>query len=281
MLHQSIDKLRTMRLTGMARALEEQLLQPDIGRVAFDERLAMLIDREEVDRHNAALAQRLRLARLRQAACLEDIDYRQPRGLDRALMRSLASGRWLAEHNNVLVLGPTGAGKSFVACALGNQAARQGHAVRYQRLPRLLDELAMARAEGRYTRLLSRLSKISLLVLDDWMLAKLTADQRRDLMEVIDDRHQRGSTLLATQVPVERWHEQIGDPTYADSILDRLVHNAYRIELRGVSMRQQRARLSTEENLSKDKELSEDIPDTHVIHSRTATATIKSSQDKQ
>jgi DNA replication protein DnaC len=248
MLHQSIDKLRAMRLSGMARALEEQLHQSDIGRVAFDERLAMLIDREEVDRHNAALTQRLRLARLRQAACLEDIDYSQPRGLDRALMRSLATGRWLAEHNNVLVLGPTGAGKSFVACALGNQAARQGHAVRYQRLPRLLDELAMARAEGRYARLLSRLSKIGLLVLDDWLLAKLTGDQRRDLMEVIDDRHQRASTLLATQVPVERWHEQIGDPTYADSILDRLVHNAYRIELRGVSMRQKRARLSTEDN---------------------------------
>jgi DNA replication protein DnaC len=280
MLHQSIDKLRAMRLSGMARALEEQLHQSDIGRVAFDERLAMLIDREEVDRHNAALTQRLRLARLRQAACLEDIDYSQPRGLDRALMRSLSSGRWLVEHNNILVLGPTGAGKSFVACALGNQAARQGHAVRYQRLPRLLDELAMARAEGRYARLLSRLSEISLLVLDDWLLAKLTADQRRDLMEVIDDRHQRGSTVLATQVPVERWHEQIGDPTYADSILDRLVHNAYRIELRGVSMRQQRARLSTEENQSIDKDLPEDIPDTDAIHSRTATTKIKASKDK-
>jgi DNA replication protein DnaC len=280
MLHQSIDKLRTMRLSGMARALEEQLHQSDIGRVAFDERLAMLIDREEVERHNVALAQRLRVARLRQAACLEDIDYSRPRGLDRGQMRSLATGRWLAEHNNILVLGPTGAGKSFVACALGNQAARQGHAVRYQRLPRLLDELAMARAEGRYTRLLSRLCKISLLVLDDWLLAKLTADQRRDLMEVIDDRHQRGSTLLATQIPVERWHEQIGDPTYADSILDRLVHNAYRIELRGVSMRQQQARLSTGENQSIGNHLTEDIPDTPTIHSRTTTTT-KKSQDKQ
>lgn len=282
MLHQSIDKLRAMRLSGMARALEEQLHQSDIGRVAFDERLGMLIDREEVDRHNAALAQRLRLARLRQAACLEDIDYSQPRGLDRALMRSLATGRWLVEHNNILVLGPTGAGKSFVACALGNQAARQGHAVRYQRLPRLLDELAMARAEGRYSRLLNRLCKINLLVLDDWLMTKLTADQRRDLMEVIDDRHQRGSTLLATQIPVERWHEQIGDPTYADSILDRLVHNAYRIELRGASMRQRRARLSTDsanENPNKDNDLTEDIPEIHAISDRTST-TKKVSQDK-
>jgi len=271
MLHQSIDKLRSLRLSGMARALEEQLHQPDIGRVAFDERLAMLIDREEVNRHNTALAQRLRLARLRQAVCLEDIDYSQPRGLDRAVIRSLATGRWVVEHNNILVLGPTGAGKSFIACALGNQAARQGHSVRYQRLSRLLDELAMARAEGRYTRLLSRLCKISVLVIDDWLMAKLTADQRRDLMEVIDDRHQRGSTLLATQIPVDRWHDQIGDPTYADSILDRLVHNAYRIELRGASMRQHRARLSTKETKSINNDLVDDIPDTHVIHSRSTT----------
>ena len=167
MLHQSLEKLRALRLTGMARALEEQLAQTDIGRLSFDERLAMLIDREEVDRHNAALAQRLRLARLRQAVCLEDLDYRMPGGLDRALIRSLATGRWLQEHNNVLVLGPTGAGKSFIACALGNQAARDGHSVRYQRLSRLLDELAMGRAEGRYASLLARLSKVSLLILDD------------------------------------------------------------------------------------------------------------------
>jgi DNA replication protein DnaC len=204
MRHQSIDKLRALRLTGMARALEEQVARADIGRLSFDERLAILIDREEVDRHNAALAQRLRLARLRQAVCLEDIDYSTPRGLDRTLIRSLAAGRWLAEHNNVLVMGPTGAGKSFVACALGNQAAREGHSVRYQRLSRLLDELAMQRAEGRYSRMLTRLSRISLLVIDDWLMAKLTADQRRDLMEVIDDRHERGSTLLATQIPTDR-----------------------------------------------------------------------------
>jgi DNA replication protein DnaC len=279
MLHQSIDKLRSLRLTGMARALEEQLQQSDIARLAFDERLAMLIDREEVDRHNAALCQRLRLARLRQAVCLEDMDYSTPRGLDRALIRSLAAGRWLNERNNVLVFGPTGAGKSFVACALGNQAAREGYSVRYQRLSRLLDELAMARAEGRYARLLTRLCKISLLVLDDWLMAKLTADQRRDLMEVIDDRHQRGSTLLATQIPVERWHEQIGDPTYADSILDRLVHNAYRIELRGASMRQRKAQLSTEQKANINNELAKDIPDIHTIHSR-ATTTTKKGQDK-
>ena len=275
MRHQSIDKLRTLRLTGMARALEEQCAQADIGRLSFDERLAMLIDREEVDRQNAALAQRLRLARLRQAVCLEDIDYSTPRGLDRTLIRSLAAGRWLAEHNNVLVLGPTGAGKSFVACALGNQAAREGHSVRYQRLSRLLDELAIGRAEGRYARLLTRLSKISLLIVDDWLMAKLTADQRRDLMEVIDDRHQRSSTLLATQIPIGRWHDQIGDPTYADAILDRLIHNAYRIELRGASMRQRQGQPSTDENTKANNDIGKDIPDTRTIHSRATTVTKK------
>jgi DNA replication protein DnaC len=271
MLYQSVEKLRTLRLTGMAHALEAQLTQADIARLSFDERLAMLIDREEIDRHNAALAQRLRLARLREAACLEDIDYRKPRGLDRSLLRSLATGQWLSEHNNVLVLGKTGTGKSYIACALGNQAARDGHSVRYQRLSRLLDELAMGRAEGRYASILARLSKVKLLILDDWLMAKLTADQRRDLMEVIDDRHQRGSTVLATQIPLDCWHEQIGDPTYGDAILDRLVHNAYRIELRGPSMRPGRAKLSTDEKSNENKDISGDIPVIHTIHKPTAS----------
>src|SRR6202158_2765744 len=239
-LHKTTRTLRRLRLTGMAKALEEQQAVPDRDRLSFDERLAMLVDREAVERDNAALAQRLRLARLRQAACLEDIDYRTPRGLDRSLIHILASGRWLHEHNNVLILGPTGTGKSFVACALGNQAARDGFSVRYQRLTRLLDELALARVDGKATRLLAQLATIQLLIIDDWAMARLTVEQRRDLMEVIDDRHQRASTILATQIPIERWHDTIGDPTYADAILDRLVHNAYRIELRGDSMRRRK-----------------------------------------
>ena len=196
MIHPTIETLRRLRLTGMAKALEEQQGLSDCDRLSFDERLAMLVDREAVERDNAALAQRLRLAKLRQAACLEDVDYRTPRGLDRSLIHSLASGRWLHEHNNVLILGPTGSGKSFLACAIGNQAARGGFSVRYQRLTRLLDELALARVDGKATRLLAQLARIQLLIIDDWAMARLTAEQRRDLMEVIDDR---------TSVPPRSW----------------------------------------------------------------------------
>ena len=187
------------------------------------------------------------LAGLRQAACFEDLDYRTPRGLDRGLIQALAAGRWLYERNNVLILGPTGIGKSWIACALGNQAARNGFSVRYQRLPRLLDELALAHVDGHAARLLARLARIQLLILDDWAMAKLTAEQRRDLMEVIDDRHQRASTILATQVPIERWHDMIGDPTYADAILDRIIHNAYRITLTGDSMRRRKPDLPADQ----------------------------------
>jgi DNA replication protein DnaC len=193
----------------------------------------------------AALKQRLTRAGMRQSACMENLDLRTPRGLDRSTMQALAGGQWIRQHRNILVSGAAGIGKSWIACALGNQAARDGISVLYKRLSRLLDELAVARLHGRQARALKTLARTRLLILDDWAMAKLTADQRRDLMEVVDDRHGRGSTIVATQIPLERWHEQIGDPTYADAILDRLVHNAYRLELKGKSMRDPAARRAT------------------------------------
>lgn len=247
-MHQpTIEKLHALRLGAMANALTAQFQQPEIDTMPFAERLALLVDIQHSSMLTAALEQRLTRAGMRQSACMENIDLRTPRGLDRSTIQALAGGLWLRQHRNVLVSGPAGIGKSWIACALGNQAARDGVSVLYKRLSRLLDELAVARLHGRQARLLKTLARTRLLILDDWLMAKLSAEQRRDLMEVIDDRHGRGSTIVATQIPQDRWHEQIGDPTYADAILDRLAHNAYRLELKGESMRRKAVRRATED----------------------------------
>ena len=237
MIHPTIEKLLAMRLKTMADRFKAQLADPNMAALAFEERFALLVDAQHAAMLDEALQQRLRRAGMRQTACLENLDLRTPRGLDRATVQSLATGTWIRQHLNVLITGPAGVGKSWIACALGNQAARDGVTVLYKRLSRLLDDLAVARIAGRQARALAAIARVKLLILDDWAMIKLTADQRRDLMEVIDDRHGRASTIIATQVPVEGWHDMIGDPTYADAILDRLVHNAYRIELRGQSLR--------------------------------------------
>ena len=237
MYQPTIEKLHALRLSAMADALSAQLRQPDIDTLPFAERLALLVDVQHSATLNAALEQRLRRAGMRQSACMENMDLRTPRGLDRASIQALANGAWLRQHRNVLITGPSGIGKSWIACALGNQAARDGNSVIYKRLSRLLDDLAVARLHARQARLLKSLARTRLLVLDDWAMVKLTAEQRRDLMEVIDDRHERASTIVATQIPLDRWHAQIGDPTYADAIMDRLVNNAYRFELNGETMR--------------------------------------------
>lgn len=242
MYQPTIEKLHALRLGAMAEALAAQLRLPEIDALPFSERLALLVDIQHSAMLNAALEQRLRRAGMRQSACVENMDLRTPRGLDRSSIQALAAGQWIRQHHNVLITGPSGIGKSWIACALGNQAARDGVSVLYKRLSRLLDELAVARLHGRQARALKTLARTRLLILDDWAMVKLTADQRRDLMEVIDDRHGRASTIVATQIPLERWHDQIGDPTYADAILDRLVHNAYRFELKGESMRRTTAR---------------------------------------
>jgi DNA replication protein DnaC len=237
--HPTLDKLQRLKFTGMARALAEQMTMPDIAELDFEERLGLLIDRELTERENRRLSNRLRRARLKHNAALEDIDYRHPRGLDKSLMRALSACRWVAEHLNILITGPTGVGKTWLACALAQKACREGYSALYLRLPRLLQEMAIAKGDGRYPKLLLTLAKTEVLILDDWGLAKLTAEHRRDLLEILEERHGSASTLATSQLPIDQWHDTIGDPTLADAILDRLIHNAYRIELRGESMRKQ------------------------------------------
>lgn len=239
--HPTVSMLHTLRLAGMAQALEEQQVQPDIERLSFEERLGLLVDREVSHRDNRLLQSRLGRAKLRQNACLEDVDYKHPRGLDRAMMARLATGQWLREHYNVLITGPAGVGKSYLACALAHQACRQGFSARHLRLARLLEELAVARADGSYSKLLASLAKIDVLVIDDWALTPLSAEHRRDLLEVLDDRYQTRSTLITSQLGTEHWHAYLGDPTLADAILDRLIHNAYRLVLKGDSVRKRQA----------------------------------------
>lgn len=237
LLHPTLATLQTLRLSGMYHALEEQLRVPEFQTLSFEERLGLLLDREVMERANRRLHTRLKNARLRQAACLEDIDYRPARGLDKVLLAQLSTCQWVRDHLNVFITGPCGVGKTYLACALAQQACRQGYTARYLRLPRLLQELTCAKGDGRYGKLLLDLAKTDLLVLDDWGLAPLTADQRRDLLELIEDRHNTRSTLVTSQLPVAHWHDYLGDPTLADAILDRLVHNAYKLALTGDSRR--------------------------------------------
>jgi DNA replication protein DnaC len=236
-LHPTIETLKGLRLFGMVKALEEQENTSEWRQLEFEERLGLLVDRERIEQENRSLTARLRRARLGQQAAIEDLDLRTSRGLDRSLLATLSSCNWVTSHHNVLVTGPTGVGKSYLACALGHKACREGLSVLYHRIGRLFSELAIAHGEGRYLRLLKILAQVDVLILDDWGLTPLNAEQRRDLLELIEDRHARKSTIVTSQLPVDSWHEWLGDETLADAILDRLVHNAYKINLKGESMR--------------------------------------------
>ena len=240
LVNPTLDKLHALRLLGMAKAYTEQQGMPDVGALSFDQRFGLLVDTEMTERSNRSFISRLRYAKLRLDASMEDLDLRYPRGLEKHLVTQLGSGQWITEHHNVLLTGPTGIGKSYIACALAQSACREGYRTLYQRLPRLLEELGIAKADGRYNKLLTSLSKTDLLVLDDFGLSKLPEAQCRDLLEVIEDRHGLKSTIIASQLPVKNWHDVMLDPTLADAILDRLVHNAYKIDLHGESMRKQR-----------------------------------------
>ncbi len=242
LIHPTLDQLRSLRLEGMAKALEEQLQMSDIGDLPFEDRLALLIDREATERASRRLQTRLRKAKLRHKnACVEDVDYRSRRKLDKGLFLALASCEWITQKRNVLITGPTGIGKTYLACALAQKACRVGYTVQYLRMPRLFADLRLAHADGRYPKLMAGLAKTHLLVLDDWGLAPLNDADRRELLEILEDRYDLRATMVTSQLAVDDWHDSIAHPTLADAILDRLIHNAYPIELRGKSMRGNRA----------------------------------------
>ena len=228
-------------------ALETQTEIKDVQEMSFEDRLGLLIDAELISRENKRLQSRLTNAKLRLSACIEDLDLKASRGLDRSVITSLATSDWIKLHRNVLVTGPTGAGKTYVSCALAQKACRDGYSVFYQRASQLFQDLALAKADGRYTKILTNLSKKDLFVIDDFALSPLTDEQRRDLLEIIEDRYERRSTLIVSQVPFEHWHDIIGDPTIADAILDRLVHNAHKLSIKGESMRKKRKTNENEE----------------------------------
>ncbi len=240
--HPTLTQLEELGFSGMAKAFGELLASGDAATLSLTEGLGLLLDRETSNRRDKRLKARLKYANLRHQAVVEDVDYKHPRKLDRAVFQGLAAGGWIDARDNLIVTGPTGLGKSWLACALGHKACRDNRSVLYQRVPKLFGDLALARGDGRHARLLRTLSRVDLLILDDFGLAPLDAPARQDLLEIVEERYGRRSTVITSQPPVDAWHALIGEPTYADAILDRIVHNAHRIELDGETIRKKRGR---------------------------------------
>ena len=245
---QTLDKLYDMKLTAMAEAFSEQMGHPDLGDLSFEDRLAMLVDRQWSFKEDRRMTRLLRTAKLRDSACIENVDFRTPRALDKSLVVRLADSGWIKKAQNAIILGPTGVGKTYLACAIANSACRNGSTALYKRAPRMYQEIAISRADGSYPKLMNKLSKIKVLIIDDFCIAPMSDPERRDLLEVLEDRQSICSTIIAAQVPIENWIEHIGDPTLADAILDRLVHNAHKINLEGDSMRKIHSSLTKSDN---------------------------------
>ena len=239
----TIDKLNSMKLTAMARAFADQMQCPDITQLSFEERFGLIVDYQMTDQENRRMLSRLKNAKLRLSASLEDLDFKQGRGLDRSTVMSLALNQWVQSHHNILVSGPTGAGKSYLACALAQKACRDGYTTLYQRVPRLLQEIAVSSQDGRYNKLIGPIIKCEVLILDDFLISPLTTIEQRLILEIVEERYDRKATIVTSQLPVKAWHNAMEDPTLADAILDRLVHNAYKLELKGESMRRKRSKL--------------------------------------
>jgi DNA replication protein DnaC len=237
----TIEKLNSMKLTAMAKAFADQMQCPDITQLPFEERFGLIVDHQMMDLENRRMQNRLKKAKLRPPASLEDLDFKQGRGLDRSTIMSLALNQWVKSHHNILVTGPTGAG--YLACALAQKACRDGYTTLYQRVPRLLQEIAVSRLDGRYAKLIAPISKCEVLILDDLLISPLTREEQRELLEIVEERYDRKATIVTSQLPVKAWHDAMQDPTLADAILDRLVHNAYKLELKGESMRRKRSML--------------------------------------
>ncbi len=236
----TIEKLNSMKLTAMAKAFADQMQCPDMAQLTFEERFGLIVDYQITDLENRRMQNRLKNARLRLAASIEDLDFRQGRGMDRSTVMSLAGNQWVKSRHNILITGPTGAGKSYLACALAQKACRDGHSVLYQRIPRLLQEIAVSRHDGRYSKLIAPIVKCEVLILDDFLISPMNREEQRELLEIVEDRYDRKACVITSQLPVKAWHDGMQDPTLADAILDRLVHNAYKLELKGESMRRKK-----------------------------------------